>query len=77
MTTKVKAKVKPKPKTKGTHGGARPGSGPKPGEPKTRRSIGLSERQWLTFDELGGNDWLRIWLDQNARQLPQFPARSS
>ena len=48
---------------KGTRGGARPGSGPKPGEPKIRRSVGLSARQWAIFDERGGNDWLRDDLD--------------
>lgn len=48
---------------KSTRGGARPNSGPKPLEPKTRRSVGLSERQWAIFDGLGGNDWLRGELD--------------
>ncbi len=50
-----------KPKT--GRGGARPNTGPKPLEPKIRRSVGLSERQWGIFDGLGGNDWLRTALD--------------
>lgn len=56
---------------KSGRGGARPGSGPKPLEPKVRRSVGLSERQWGIFDGLGGNDWLRGELD--ARQTPEPP----
>jgi len=51
--------VKPKP----GRGGARPNTGPKPLEPKIRRSVGLSARQWVIFDEAGGNDWLRLALD--------------
>lgn len=57
-TRKEKA-VKPK----STRGGARLGSGPKPQEPKVRRSVGLSARQWAIFDGLGGNEWLRSELD--------------
>lgn len=49
---------------KSGRGGARPGTGPKPLEPKVRRSVGLSERQWAIFDTLGGNDWLRGELDK-------------
>ncbi len=51
------------PKPKSARGGARPGTGPKPPEPKIRRSVGLSARQWAIFDGLGGNDWLRGQLD--------------
>ena len=54
-------------KSKSTHGGARPGSGPKPPEPKVRRSIGLSERQWAIYDARGGNDWLRTDLDKATK----------
>lgn len=36
---------------KSGRGGARPGSGSKPLEPKVRCSVGLSERQWIIFDE--------------------------
>ena len=57
--TKQKSTDKPK----SGWGGARPGSGPKPLEPKIRRSVGLSERQWAIFDDRGGNDWLRADLD--------------
>lgn len=48
---------------KSRRGGARPGSGPKPPEPKIRRSVGLSARQWAIFDAAGGNEWLRVALD--------------
>lgn len=50
-------------KPKSGRGGARPGTGPKPQEPKIRRSVGLSARQWAIFDGLGGNEWLRGALD--------------
>jgi hypothetical protein len=50
-------------KPKSGRGGARPGSGSKPLEPKIRRSVGLSQRQWAIFDERGGNEWLRDDLD--------------
>lgn len=56
-------------KAKSGRGGARPNTGPKPLEPKIRRSVGLSERQWGVFDGLGGNDWLRTALD--SAPLPQ------
>ena len=54
-------------KPKDTRGGARPNTGPKVTEPKIRRSVGLSERQWAIFDELGGNDWLRDYLDKEPQ----------
>jgi len=54
-------------KPKGTRGGARPNTGPKVTEPKIRRSIGLSARQWTIFDERGGNDWLREDLDKEPQ----------
>ena len=53
---------------KSARGGARPGSGPKPAEPKVRRSVGLSARQWAIFDGFGGNDWLRAALDAKAQK---------
>ena len=59
MSNRVTDPTKPK----SARGGARPGSGPKVAEPKIRRSVGLSERQWAIFDGLGGNDWLRVELD--------------
>lgn len=55
---------------KSTWGGARPGSGPKPEEPKIRRSVGLSARQWAIFDSRGGNDWLRNDLDAQPETQP-------
>jgi hypothetical protein len=54
-------------KPKSGRGGARPGTGPKPLEPKIRRSVGLSERQWAIFDARGGNDWLREDLDKEPQ----------
>lgn len=63
------AKKVDKPKT--GRGGARPNSGPKPLEPKVRRSIGLSERQWGVFDALGGNEWLRAAMDSAPTQAMQ------
>ena len=54
-------------KSKGARGGARPNTGPKVTEPKTRRSVGLSARQWAIFDERGGNDWLRGYLDKEPQ----------
>lgn len=65
-------KVKPK----SGWGGARPGTGPKPLEPKVRRSVGLSERQWAIYDALGGNDWLRGELDKKS-QNTQKPVHGS
>lgn len=58
---------------KSSRGGARPGSGPKPAERKSRRSVGLSARQWVIYDELGGNDWLRGALDEKAVVTPKTP----
>lgn len=54
-------------KPKSGRGGARPGTGPKSLEPKIRRSVGLSARQWSIFDERGGNDWLREHLDKEPQ----------
>lgn len=62
-------------KPKGGRGGARHGTGPKPLEPKVRRSVGLSARQWAIFDGLGGNDWLRRELDAKP-QRTQKPVDS-
>ena len=58
-------------KAKSARGGARPGSGPKPAEPKVRRSVGLSARQWAIFDGLGGNEWLRGELDAIPPASPE------
>lgn len=54
-------------KPKSGRGGARPNTGPKVTEPKIRRSVGLSERQWAIFDARGGNDWLREDLDKESQ----------
>lgn len=59
----------PSTKPKSARGGARPGSGPKVLEPKIRRSIGLSERQWAIFDGHGGNEWLRAELDAKPEKI--------
>ena len=68
MTSKVSNRKDAQPKSR--RGGARPGSGPKPDEPKVRRSVGLSARQWAIFDEAGGNDWLRLALDSMGSKGP-------
>lgn len=52
-------------------GGARPGSGPKAPEPKLRRSVGLSARQWAIFDDVGGAEWLRKELDAKSSKTTE------
>lgn len=56
-------------KPKSARGGARAGSGPKVLEPKIRRSIGLSARQWGIYDGLDGNEWLRAELDAKQTKV--------
>ena len=39
---------------------------PKPLEPITFRNIRMSDRQWMIFNQLGGADWLRTFLEKKA-----------
>ena len=39
---------------------------PKPPEPITFRNIRMSDRQWMIFNQLGGADWLRTFLEKKA-----------
>ena len=38
----------------------------KPPEPITFRNIRMSDRQWIIFNQLGGADWLRVFLEKKA-----------
>jgi hypothetical protein len=39
---------------------------PKPPEPITFRNIRMSDRQWIIFNQLGGAEWLRTFLEKKA-----------
>jgi len=39
---------------------------PKPPEPITFRNIRMSDRQWMIFNQLGGAEWLRTFLEKKA-----------
>ncbi len=39
---------------------------PKPPEPITSRNIRMSDRQWMIFNQLGGAEWLRTFLEKKA-----------
>jgi hypothetical protein len=39
---------------------------PKPPEPITFRNIRMSDRQWMIFNQLGGAEWLRGFLEKKA-----------
>jgi len=39
---------------------------PKPLEPITFRNIRMSDRQWMIFNQLGGAEWLRGFLEKKA-----------
>ena len=39
---------------------------PKPPEPITFRNIRMPDRQWMIFNQLGGADWLRTFLEKKA-----------
>ncbi len=39
---------------------------PKPPEPITFRNIRMSDRQWIIFNQLGGAEWLRGFLEKKA-----------
>ena len=38
----------------------------KPPEPITFRNIRMSDRQWMIFNQLGGAEWLRGFLEKKA-----------
>ena len=39
---------------------------PKLAEPITFRNIRMSDRQWMIFNQLGGAEWLRGFLEKKA-----------
>lgn len=39
---------------------------PKPLEPITFRNIRMSDKQWIIFNQLGGAEWLRGFLEKKA-----------
>jgi hypothetical protein len=45
---------------------------PKPPEPITFRNIRMSDRQWIIFNELGGAEWLRGFLEKKAPMPKQY-----
>jgi len=45
---------------------------PKPLEPITFRNIRMSDRQWMIFNQLGGADWLRTFLEKKAPMPRQY-----
>jgi hypothetical protein len=45
---------------------------PKPPEPITFRNIRMSDRQWIIFNQLGGADWLRGFLEKKAPMPKQY-----
>ena len=45
---------------------------PKPLEPITFRNIRMSDRQWIIFNELGGAEWLREFLEKKAPMPKQY-----
>jgi len=45
---------------------------PKPLEPITFRNIRMSDRQWMIFNQLGGADWLRTFLEKKAPMPKQY-----
>lgn len=45
---------------------------PKPPEPITFRNIRMSDRQWIIFNELGGAEWLRKFLEKKAPMPKQY-----
>ena len=45
---------------------------PKPPEPITFRNIRMSDRQWIIFNELGGAEWLRGFLENKAPMPKQY-----
>jgi len=45
---------------------------PKPPEPITFRNFRMSNRQWIIFNELGGGEWLRGFLEKKAPMPKQY-----
>ena len=45
---------------------------PKPPEPITFRNIRMSDRQWIIFNQLGGAEWLREFLEKKAPMPKQY-----
>jgi|TARA_R110000868_G_scaffold234906_1_gene488581 hypothetical protein len=45
---------------------------PKPPEPITFRNIRMSDRQWMIFNQLGGAEWLRGFLEKKAPMPKQY-----
>lgn len=45
---------------------------PKPLEPIKIRYIKMSDRQWIMFNELGGADWLRKFVEKKAPMPKQY-----
>ena len=39
---------------------------PKPPEPLIGRQVRMSDRQWIIFNQLGGAEWLRGFLEKKA-----------
>ena len=44
----------------------------KPLEPITFRNIRMSDRQWIIFNQLGGAEWLRTFLEKKAPMPKQY-----
>jgi len=44
----------------------------KPPEPITFRNIRMSDRQWIIFNQLGGAEWLRKFLEKKAPMPKQY-----
>lgn len=45
---------------------------PKPPEPIKIRYIKMSDRQWIMFNELGGADWLRKFVEKKTPMPKQY-----
>ena len=48
---------------------------PKPPEPLTFRNIRMSDRHWMIMQGLGGAEWLRNYLDKNAKMPAKYYRR--
>ena len=45
---------------------------PKPPEPLLGRQVRMSDRQWIIFNQLGGAEWLRGFLEKKAPMPKQY-----
>jgi len=45
---------------------------PKPPETLIGRQVRMSDRQWIMFNELGGADWLRKFVEKKAPMPKQY-----